>query len=174
MTLRIGSLAAFVTVVVAANLTTSALGVVAWLGIAATAGTWLAGFAFVARDSVHDALGVRWVVVCILAGALVSAAFSPSLALASAVAFLLSETADLVVYTPLRQRGYLRASLTSNATGSVVDSALFLTLAGFPLSLLWGQVAIKLATTTAFVLAVQGVRRAVLRQPNGGGGGRHA
>ena len=156
--------AAFVAVVISANAVTASLGVVTWLGINATAGTWLAGFAFVARDAVHDALDARWVVGCILAGAAISAAFSPALALASAAAFLLAETADYAIYAPLRNRGRTRAALASNLAGSVVDSLVFLALAGFPLSLVWAQVGLKFATTTAFVLALGGVR-ALLRQP---------
>ena len=168
------SLEAFIRIVVATNAVTSALGVVTWLGIAATAGTWLAGLSFVARDSVHDALGSRWVVGCIIAGAAVSAAFSPTLALASATAFLLSEFADFAIYAPLRRRGYLRAALVSNLAGSVVDSLVFLSIAGFPMSIIWAQVGIKYATTTVVVLLIWGCR-AVFRQPiNTSGGGRNA
>lgn len=156
--------AAFIGIVIATNALTATLGVVTWLGIAATAGTWLAGFAFVARDSVHDTLGARWVVGCILVGAAISAAFSPALALASATAFLLSEFADFAVYAPLRRRGRTRAALASNLVGSVVDSVVFLAIAGFPLSLIWGQVGIKFLTTSIFVLALGGYR-ALLRQP---------
>lgn len=161
---------AFIAIVVATNWITSTLGVVTWLGIAATAGTWLAGFSFVARDSVHDELGGRWVVACIIVGAAVSAAFSPSLALASAAAFLLSEFADFAVYRPLRRRGYVRAALASNLAGSVVDSIAFLLIAGFPMALVWAQVGIKYATTSLFVLAVWGFR-AVSRQPVYAAGG---
>lgn len=150
---------------VAANALTATMGVVTWLGVAATAGTWLAGFAFVTRDAVHESLGGRWVVACILAGAATSAAFSPALALASAAAFLLSELADFAVYAPLRKSGRTRAAIASNAVGSIIDSAAFLLIAGFPMSLIWGQVGIKVTTTTAFVLAIQGGRRALLRQP---------
>lgn len=164
----------FLMVVVATNAATASLGVVSWFGVAATAGTWLAGFALVARDAVHDSLGGRWVIGCIVAGAALSAAFSPSLALASGVAFLLSEVADFAVYTPLRRRGYIPAAIASNIVGSVVDSLIFLAIAGFPLALIWGQVGIKVATTTAFVLIVGGAS-ALLREPQyGRGGGGHA
>lgn len=164
--------ASFLAVVVATNAITAGIGVVSWLGITATAGTWLAGFGFVARDSVHESRGPRWVVGCILAGAAISAAFSPSLALASAAAFLLSEFADFAVYQPLRRRGYTRAALLSNLAGSVVDSFAFLLIASFPLGLIWAQVGVKYATTSLFVLATWGVR-AVSRKPmyaTGGGG----
>ncbi len=166
--------AAFVVVIVATNAATSTLGVVTWLGITVTAGTWLAGFAFVARDATQEALGWLWVVCLIVGGAGVSAAFSPTLALASAAAFLLSELADFAVYTPLRRSGRTRAALASNAVGAVADSLLFLALAEFPLSLVWAQVGVKFGVTTVFVLIVWGCR-AVLRQSVlAAGGRRHA
>lgn len=162
---------AFVAVVLATNAITNWLGVVTWAGIAVTAGTWLAGFSFVARDAVHESLGSRWVVGCIVVGAAISATFSPALALASGVAFLLSELADLAVYQPMRRRGLVRAALLSNLAGSVVDSVIFLLIAGFPLGLVWAQVGIKYATTTTFVLMLWGCR-ALLRQPSDAASGR--
>jgi hypothetical protein len=158
------SFTAFVAVVVAANWTTNELGVVTWLGLTATAGTWFAGFAFVARDATQEAGGIKWVAAAILAGVVVSAVFNPRLALASCVAFLLSEAADYAIYTPLRKRGKTRAALASNVVGAVVDSLIFLAIAGFPLSLIWTQVLIKVGVTTLFVLAVRGTG-ALLRQP---------
>lgn len=172
--MRITSAVAFVAVVLATNAITSGLGIVTWAGVAVTAGTWLAGFSFIARDAVHESLGSRWVVGCIVVGAAVSATFSPALALASGVAFLLSELADLAVYQPMRRRGLIRAALASNLVGSVVDSVAFLLIAGFPLSLVWAQVGIKSTTTTVFVLLIWGCR-ALLREPVGAtSGGRHA
>jgi uncharacterized PurR-regulated membrane protein YhhQ (DUF165 family) len=151
------ALVGFIAIVVATNAITVAFGIVTWLGIAVTAGTWLAGFSFVARDRLQDVGGRRWVVGAILAGAAVSAAFSPQLALASCAAFLLSEFADFAVYTPLRRRRRTAAALLSNAVGSIVDSIAFLTLAAYPLTLLPAQVGLKIGTTTALVLAMRGV-----------------
>ena len=146
---------AFVTIVIAANWATSQLGLVTWLGLTATAGTWLAGFAFVARDYLQEDGGKRWVVAAILIGAAISALFSPALALASGVAFLVSEFADFAVYTPLRDSGRTRAAIASNVVGAVVDTVLFLWIAGFPLSGTATQVLVKVGTTTVFVLAVR-------------------
>ena len=163
---------AFVAVVIFTNWITAELGFVTWLGVAATAGTWFAGFAFVARDYLQESGGKRWVVAAILLGAVISAWFSPALAVASGVAFLVSELADFAVYTPLRKRGKTRAAIASNVVGSVVDSVLFLYLAGFPLSGTPTQVLVKVGTTTVFVL---GVRLAVSRQSlRTEGGGRNA
>ena len=167
------SLVAFVAIVVAANLATQAWGVVSVLGVTATAGTWLAGFGFVARDALHETGGRRWVISAIALGAVVSAGIAPALALASAAAFTVSELADWAIYTPLRSRSIVAAALASNTVGAALDSAIFLALAGFPLSGVWTQTLVKVATTTALVI---GVRLALLRQSDRLtiGGGRHA
>jgi uncharacterized PurR-regulated membrane protein YhhQ (DUF165 family) len=109
---------------------------------------------------------------CIAAGALASATTAgPRLAIASGIAFAVSETADLLVYTPLRQRGWMRAVLASNAIGAVVDTLLFLHLAGFAITtaVIAGQLTAKAAITVAFILVAVTVR-ALLRhrlQPPG-------
>lgn len=141
--------------IVGANYLTSTYGLVTWLGLTATAGTWVAGFAFVARDTIHEAGGKRWVVSVIIIGALLSAILSPRLALASGIAFLLSELADFAVYTPLRNRSRTAAAILSNTVGAVVDTIVFLTLAGFPLTGTATQVLVKVGVTTLFVLAVR-------------------
>ena len=76
-----------------------------WVVMNAPSGVLLAGLALVLRDGVHHFLGTRWAFYCIVGGTVLSAFLSePSLVIASAVAFLFSETADLIVYTPLRRR----------------------------------------------------------------------
>lgn len=161
--------AAFVAVIVAANLATAQWGVVSFLGVTATAGTALAGFGFVARDALQDAKGSRWVMAAIAAGAALTAAFSPALAVASAAAFIVSEAADWGVYTPLRKRHRLGAALASNSVGALLDSVVFLAVAGFPIAGAPAQTVVKIATTSAFVL---GVRFALPRQPLHAASGR--
>jgi uncharacterized PurR-regulated membrane protein YhhQ (DUF165 family) len=155
--------AAFLGCILAANYVTSTYGMVpVGFGLVATAGTYFAGLTFVLRDVLQDTAG-RWATVAvILAGAALSFAVSdPRIALASAAAFALSEWADLTVYTPLRRRGYLRAAVASNAVGAVVDSLVFLYVAGFPiLDALAGQVVGKLLVTAAVVVLVVIYRRA--------------
>ena len=51
------------------------------------------------------------------------------LAVASGLAFLASETADMLVYSPLKRRTWLGAVFASNVVGLALDSALFLLLA---------------------------------------------
>ena len=60
--------------------------------------------------------------------------------IASAVAFLLSEFADLAVYTPLARRRLVAAVVASSLVGLVVDSIVFLWLAFGSLEFLAGQV----------------------------------
>jgi uncharacterized PurR-regulated membrane protein YhhQ (DUF165 family) len=98
-------------------------------GLVAPAGVFFAGLAFILRDIVQDDLGKGWTIAAILVGAACSWFVSPQFAVASGAAFLLSETADFLVYTPLRERAWLLAALLSNTVGDVVDSLLFLWLA---------------------------------------------
>ena len=60
--------------------------------------------------------------------------------LASGVAFLLSEFADLAVYTPLARRRLVAAVVASSLVGLVVDSIIFLWLAFGSLDFLAGQI----------------------------------
>lgn len=110
-------------------------------GITAPSGVLMIGLAFVLRDLVQRRLGVRWALLAIAAGTALSALLAPpALVAASAAAFLLSETADLAVYTPLQRRGLLLAVGLSGAVGLIVDSAVFLYLAFGSLAYLEGQI----------------------------------
>lgn len=152
-------IASFLGCILAANYVTTELGMVTVLGIGMTAGTFLAGATFVLRDSLQDLAGKRWTVALIALGAALSFLISaPFIALASGAAFLTSELADLAVYTPLRRRGYIRAAVASNVVGSLVDTVIFLSIAGFPLAALPGQMVGKLAVTLAVVGLVASVR----------------
>jgi uncharacterized PurR-regulated membrane protein YhhQ (DUF165 family) len=167
--------AAFIGCILAANYVTTEYGMVpVGFGLIATAGTYFAGATFVLRDAVQDTAGRRWVVALILAGAALSFLISaPFIALASAVAFLLSESVDFAIYQPLRRRGYVRAALASNVVGSLVDTVAFLAIAGFPIwQALPGQMVGKFAMTALVVLGVVIVRavpREPLRAESGGG-----
>jgi len=116
-----------------------------WPAIMAPSGVLMIGAALVLRDAVHSTLGWRWALGLILAGAALSATFAPGpLVVASGVAFLLSELADLAVYAPLRKRNLYAAVAASSAVGAVVDSGLFLMIAFGSLTYLPGQVIGKL------------------------------
>lgn len=145
--------AAFVATVISANWALSRYGVVPiGFGLEAPAGVYFAGLAFGLRDALHERGGARLVLAAIAVGAAVSYVIEDAvtipgghvaIAVASAVAFGLSELADLLVYTPLRRRWPLAVG-ASNFVGAVVDSALFLWLAFGSLAFIEGQVVGKL------------------------------
>jgi uncharacterized PurR-regulated membrane protein YhhQ (DUF165 family) len=110
-------------------------------GLMAPSGVTLIGIALVLRDLVQRRLGLGVVSGAIIVGAALSAIFAPpSLVIASTLAFLLSEVADLAVYTPLARRRLVAAVVASGTVGLVVDSVVFLWLAFGSLDFLAGQV----------------------------------
>ncbi len=110
-------------------------------GIKAPSGVLVVGVALVLRDLLQRRLGAGWSVLAILIGTVLSATFAAgSLVIASASAFLLSELADLAVYTPLQRRRLVAAVFASGMVGLVVDSIVFLHLAFGSLEFLPGQV----------------------------------
>lgn len=110
-------------------------------GVMAPSGVLMVGLALVLRDLIQRRLGVKVAAAGIIGGAALSALFAPAhLVLASAAAFLLSETADLLVYTPLQRKGLVRAVALSSIAGLVIDSLVFLYLAFGSLAFLEGQV----------------------------------
>src|SRR5690349_13224888 len=103
--------AVYVAGVVLANVLTERYGLVPVVfGLVTTAGTYAAAVVLVARNLAQDAVGRRWVLALMALGVVLSWWLaSPQLALASGVAFGLSEAADMLIYTPLRRRGRSRA-----------------------------------------------------------------
>lgn len=154
-------LLAYTATVPAANWAITTYGVVpVGFNMMAPAGVLFAGLAFTLRDLTQESLGRWWTLAAIGVGALLSLAVSaPFVAVASATAFLVSELADYAVYTPLRERGWLRAVFASNCVGLVTDSALFLWLAFGDLTFLPGQVWAKLWMTLAAVAVLAVVRQ---------------
>ena len=110
-------------------------------GLAAPSGVLVVGLALVLRDLVQRRLRRYWALAAIGFGALLSAVFAPpALIYASTAAFLLSELADLGVYTPLQRRGLVMAVVASSMVGLIVDSAVFLFLAFGSLEFLLPQI----------------------------------
>jgi uncharacterized PurR-regulated membrane protein YhhQ (DUF165 family) len=113
-------------------------------GLQAPAGVYCAGAALVLRNIVQRTMGRPVSVAAILVGAGLSYWISPSLAFASAAAFLFSETADFLVYTPLARRGWTIAASCGAVVGAAIDSLIFLQLAFHDLSFWKGQFVGKL------------------------------
>jgi queuosine precursor transporter len=163
------AVAAYIGTVALANHLTARYGFVpVGFGLKATAGTYVIGCAFVFRIFVQDAYGSgRRGRVIMLAAIVTGAALSwvvatPALAWASGVTFLVSESADWAVYTPLRRRGWARAAIFGNGVGAVVDTFLFLWLAGFPILVNAPGQLVGKAYATALYLALGVVARRVL------------
>lgn len=157
-TRRALALTAYIGSIVAANWLTATFGLVPiGFGLLVTAGTFAAGFALVARDWVETTSG-RWTLIAaILVGAALSYfTSSPALALASGIAFLMSESVDWAVFSPLRNRSLPTAVLVSSVVSAPVDTVLFLWIAGFPLT--WqavlGQFLVKTAIAGLVALAL--------------------
>lgn len=154
---------AYILSVVGANWAVDHYGFVsAGFGLTVAAGTYFAGAALFLRDAVQDAWGRFGATLAVLIGAALTLAVSPALAVASASAFLISELADMGVYTPLRERGWGKAVIVSGLVGGVVDTIVFLHIAGFPITgeSLGGQVLVKVGYMTLIpVAAVSAVRR---------------
>ena len=118
-------------------------------GIMAPSGVLMVGAALALRDVVQDRLGIKWAAGAVIGGALLSwLVASPFLAIASAAAFVVSESLDLAVYTPLKARGWTPAAiLASGLMGSVVDSVAFLLIAFGSIAHIEGQIIGKVLIT---------------------------
>ena len=158
--------------VVAANWATGRYGLIpVGAGLLATAGTPLIGVTILVRDFLQDAAGRYAILALIACAAALSAAVSPrQIAFASGATLAIAETMEWAVYTPLRRRcGWGSARwggvvLAANAAGSLADTLIFLSLAGFPLAAadVAGQMAGKMYVTVAAVLAGVLIRAALV------------
>jgi queuosine precursor transporter len=129
-------------------------------GLMAPSGVTMIGLALVLRDLVQRRLGVGIAIVAINVGAALSATIAPPmLVIASTVAFLMSEFADLAVYTPLARRRLVAAVVASSMVGLVVDSIVFLYLAFGSLDFLLGQIVGKAWMVVASIPFVAWLRR---------------
>ena len=136
-----------------------------WPGLRAPSGVLAVGLTLVMRDLVQRRLGVAWAFGAIVAGAVLSWFVSPAaLVLAPGAAFLLSEGAGLLVYTPLQRRGLVLAVAASGIVGIAVDSVFFLSLAFGNLDFLAGQMAGKAWALLAALPVVHWLRRRDRRQ----------
>jgi queuosine precursor transporter len=129
-------------------------------GVMAPSGVLMIGLALVLRDLVQRRLGVEFGIGAIIVGAAISAGLvPPTLVMASAAAFLLSEFADFAVYTPLARRRLVVAVIASSVVGLVVDSIVFLWLAFGSLEFLVGQIIGKLWMVLLAIPFVMYMRR---------------
>lgn len=121
-------------------------------GLMVPAGVFFFGPLFTMRDRIQVDRGVKWIYLLIAVSAVVSwaAAFlmgAPLLAkvaVASVVAFLVSETLDTVIFTVLK-RSFTQRALMSNFFSAFVDSLIFIAVAfGVNWRLILGQWIVKM------------------------------
>lgn len=116
-------------------------------GLMAPSGVLMVGLALTLRDAVHELAGWKWSFIAVLVGASLSLQFSPpALAVASASAFLISEMADLCVYSRIRENSKPLALVASQVVGAAIDSAVFVYLA-------FGSLEFSLGTTLGKIYA---------------------
>ncbi len=162
----IAAAAAYLAVIVAANWAVRAFGTIPVApGIAAPAGVYFVAAALVLRDAAQYGLG-RWRVLAVMAAGVAVSAWvaGPRLALASGIAFAVSEMADMGGFTAVAPR-WTRAVLAGGVAGLVLDSVVFLGIAqlagvpGITLAFLPGQVLGKTYGVLAAALIIGWRRR---------------
>jgi len=125
---------AYIALIVLANFLSTKYGLVSvGFGLSASAGVFAAGATLTVRDIVQRTSGRRVIAALIAIGIVVSYAVGDGrIALASAVAFAISEVLDYAVYTPLRSKGWSLAVWASFIVAAPVDTIIFLKIAKFP------------------------------------------
>ncbi|HEY9550329.1 MAG TPA: VUT family protein [Kiloniellaceae bacterium] len=118
--------------------------------------------AFLVTDLTNRTLGPRAArrVICVgFALAVVLSAWlaTPRIAAASGIAFLTAQLLDVAVFNRLREQAWWRAPLVSSTLASVVDTALFFSIAFAATGLPWitwalGDFAVKLAMAAVMLL----------------------
>lgn len=113
----------------------------------APAGVLCIGAVLVIRDWLQQLVGLfRSLTLMVVAagasyliGVLAGWTSLQKIAIASVVAFLVSETIEAVVFTPLRKRSMTVGVALSATVGNAIDSYLFLILAFGSLAFFWGN-----------------------------------
>jgi uncharacterized PurR-regulated membrane protein YhhQ (DUF165 family) len=137
--------------------------------LTAPAGVFAIGGILVLRDWLQQLAGLVWTMALVYVAGLVSWGVAEAagwtslqkIAIASVVAFTVSETIEAVVFTPLRNRSLALGVLASGVVGTAVDSWLFLTIAFGSLAFFWGQFVGK-GEMVLVGAALTATRRAVL------------
>ena len=113
----------------------------------APAGVFCIGIVLVLRDWVQQLRGLYWTMPLVYAAGLISWGVGDlagwtaleKIAIASVVAFTVSETVEAVVFTPIRNRNLSLGVALSGTVGNAIDSFLFLTIAFGSTAFFWGQ-----------------------------------
>lgn len=139
---------AFVALVILANwLASKYVVTVPLTSYKAPAGVFCIGGVLVLRDWMQQLVGLRWTMPLVYASGLLSWVVGDlsgwtsleKIAVASVVAFTISETIEAVVFTPIRNRNLSLGVALSATVGNAVDSYVFLTIAFSSTAFFWGQ-----------------------------------
>lgn len=156
--------ALYVALVILANWLASRYVVSVGFGRLAPAGVFCIGGVLVLRDWLQQLRGLVWTMPLVYAAGLASWGIGDAagwtqlekVAVASVVAFTISETVEAVVFTPLRHRNLTLGVALSATVGNALDSYVFLSLAFGSLGFFLGQFIGKsemIALGTALTLA---------------------
>ncbi len=129
--------AGFFGLVVLANWLASRYVVSVGFGRVAPAGVFCIGGVLVLRDWLQQLRGLLWTMPLVYAAGLASWGIGEAagwtrlekIAVASVIAFTVSETLEAIVFTPLRKRSLTLGVAVSGTAGNALDSWLFLQLA---------------------------------------------
>ena len=135
----------------------------------APAGVFCIGGVLVLRDWMQQLFGLVRTMTLVYAAGLLSWAVGDlagwtsleKIAVASVVAFSVSETVEAVVFTPARRKSLTLGVALSATVGNAVDSYVFLTLAFSSTAFFWGQFWGKNEAIAAGVLLTFARRRLV-------------
>jgi hypothetical protein len=131
-------------------------------GLMVPAGVFFFAPLFTLRDRIQVDRGVKWIylligvsaVVSWLAGSFMGAPLLARVAIASVVAFLVSETIDTIIFTVLR-RSFTQRALISNLFSAFVDSLIFIGIAfGVNWRLILGQWIVKMLIAALMIPVV--------------------
>jgi queuosine precursor transporter len=159
----------YVGLVILANWLASRYVVSVGFGRVAPAGVFCIGGVLVLRDWLQQLRGLWWTMPLVYAAGLVSWGIGDAagwtslekIAVASVVAFSVSETIEAVVFTPLRRRNLTLGVALSGTVGNAIDSALFLALAFGSQAFFLGQFIGKSEMIAVGTLLTLGRRRLV-------------
>lgn len=122
-------------------------------GVFLTAGSIVCGSTFVLRDLADRRVGNK-VLIATLAATAITAAMSAQLAVASGLAFLLSELIDMAVFR--KWPGSFKARVVaSSIIGTPIDSAVFMLLAGF---FSWAGLAVMVTSKLVALACIRWIR----------------
>lgn len=142
---------AFVSLAVLANwLASKYVWPVPFTNLVAPAGVFCIGVVLVLRDWIQQIAGLAWSLGLVVVGAGASYVVGVAagwttlqqIAVASLIAFVVSEVVEAVVFTPIGNRSLTTGVLASGFVGNAIDSFLFIWLAwsaiAFPGATHWG------------------------------------